>query len=292
MIQIESILVVTDLSAYSRHAVQRAARLAEALSIEKGVVLHVLEQSWIDSVKHFMGASMGVEKGAVDEAMRSLQALTDEIRQKTNFALVPQVRTGKILDVINKASTDFDLLVCGAHGEYQIASLALGTTSQRLASTTLKPVLVVKNNSERPYRRVLIAVDFSPNSVKALRFSRAIAPKAETRIVHVFEHLFEKKMAYAGLSDEIIEEYRAKARSEAEAEMAQIIESAEISSDMFDIFLKHGHPAARLHEIIDEWDPDLVIAGKHGRSRLEEFLLGSVTMHLLTESKNDVLVVT
>ncbi len=291
MTKIESILAATDFSADSRRAVRRAATLAAALSIRKSVVLHVLEDSWVDTVKRFLGTPAEAEKGAVDEALRSLQRLTEEVGWKTGIVPEPWVRTGKILQVVAETSNDFDLIVLGAHGEYQVASLALGTTSQRLASTTLKPLLVVKNNPEKPYLRVLIAVDFSPNSVKALRFSQAIAPKAETRVVHVYEHFSEKKLAYAGLSDETIERYRAKARSEAEREITRTMQSAGISSDVLDIFLEHGHPAAMLHTIIDEWNPDLVIAGKHGRSRLEEFLLGSVTMHLLTESRSDVLVV-
>ena len=41
----------------------------------------------------------------------------------------------------------------------------------------------------------------------------------------------------------------------------------------------------------EELSADLIVIGKHGRSMVEEWLLGSVTRHVLAGSKCDVLVV-
>jgi nucleotide-binding universal stress UspA family protein len=37
--------------------------------------------------------------------------------------------------------------------------------------------------------------------------------------------------------------------------------------------------------------PDLIVLGKHGRSRLDKLLLGSVTQHTLDQTSCDVLIV-
>jgi nucleotide-binding universal stress UspA family protein len=52
-----------------------------------------------------------------------------------------------------------------------------------------------------------------------------------------------------------------------------------------------GHAPFKLPEIARKRDIELIVVGKHGRWRIEEFLLGSVTLHVLSQSHCDVLVV-
>ncbi|HET20308.1 MAG TPA: universal stress protein, partial [Chromatiales bacterium] len=49
-------------------------------------------------------------------------------------------------------------------------------------------------------------------------------------------------------------------------------------------------PPACILEQEEEKDADLIIIGKHGKEMGEELLLGSVTKHVLAESRGDVLV--
>jgi len=291
MVKIQSILAATDFSPTARHAVHRAAILAATLSISKSAVLHVLEESWLDLLKQFAGISIEVEQGIIDETMRSLGELAWDIRKKTNFFLEPQVRIGNILNTIAHAFSDFDLFVLGARGQHPVRSLALGTTSQRLLGKIRKPVLVVKQEPTRPYQHLLVAVDFSPNSARALGYSKTIAPEALISVVHVFEPLFEKKMVYAGASDELVEQYRVKARIDAESHMTEFIRAVGMESVSLSRVIEYGHAPDKLPKIAEKLTPDLIIVGKHGRSRIEEFLLGSVTLHMLSESVCDVLVV-
>ena len=45
-----------------------------------------------------------------------------------------------------------------------------------------------------------------------------------------------------------------------------------------------GSPARVLIEKADEWKPDLIVVGSHGRSRLERLILGSVSQKVLSEA--------
>lgn len=291
MDQIRSILAATDFSQDGRYAAERAALLASALGVPRGVLLHVLEQSWLDTLKQFVTSSAEVRLGIMDEASRSLAALVEEIRQMSGFSFEPQVLTGNTLDTIISTAEDFSVVVLGAHGSHPVRALALGTTSQRLLGRIRLPVLVVKNKPVGPYRRVLVAVDFSENSLRALEYSRVIAPQAKIVLAHVFESLFEMKMISVGVSPEIIEEYRRKARLEAEAQMTHFIQKAGADSLPLVRVIEHGNAHARLPEIAGKLVPDLIIVGKRGKSRLQEFLLGSLTLHVLAQSLCDVLVV-
>jgi nucleotide-binding universal stress UspA family protein len=290
MTGIRSILAATDFSPDARHAAERAAVLGATLAIQRGVLLHVLEQSWIDSLKQLVSSPVEVEQGIIADAGHSLAELVEEVRQLSRFSLEPQVRVGNALNEIVEAASGFDLLILGARGRHPIRALTLGTTSQRLLSKIRQPVLVVKRKPDTPYQRVLVAVDFSPNSFKALLYSRVIAPQALVYLVHSFEPLFEGKMRYAGASDETIEEYRIKAHLEAETEMTRFIEASGIDSRQIFRLVEYGHAPSKLPEIAHKYGPDLIIVGKHGRSHIEEFLLGSVTLHVLAQSQCDVLV--
>lgn len=291
MIEIQSILVATDFSLDSRHAVERAAILGSALAMNRGALLHVMEQSWIDSLKQFLRVPTEVEHEVLEAASRSLNDLAQGIRRSSGFSFEQRLTVGNTLDVIGKVASEFDLLVLGARGRHPVRALALGTTSQRILNKTRRPVLVVKRKPKAPYERVLVGVDFSPYSLKALQYSQVVAPEAVIFLAHLFEPLFEMKMVSAGVSNEIIEEYRVKAHLEAEASLTGFIKESGVDPRNLVRIVEHGHAPGKLPEIARKWAPELIIVGKHGRSRIEELLLGSVTLHILAESRCDVLVV-
>jgi len=46
-----------------------------------------------------------------------------------------------------------------------------------------------------------------------------------------------------------------------------------------------GSPASELMARADQWEPDLIVVGSHGRTALRRFVLGSVSQHVLTEAR-------
>ena len=60
----------------------------------------------------------------------------------------------------------------------------------------------------------------------------------------------------------------------------------------YDAVVVEGEASQRIVEQEQEHDCDLVVLGKHGRSAVEDLLLGSVTQHVLAEGSADVLVAT
>jgi nucleotide-binding universal stress UspA family protein len=62
----------------------------------------------------------------------------------------------------------------------------MGTTAECVIRFSDRPVLMVKNASEAPYRRVLVAFDGSEGAIRALHTALAIAPGAEFRVVHAW----------------------------------------------------------------------------------------------------------
>jgi nucleotide-binding universal stress UspA family protein len=55
---------------------------------------------------------------------------------------------------------------------------------ERLLRQTQRPVLVVGNPDQSPYRRVLVPVDLTPASAAGARFAAAFLPRASLHLLH------------------------------------------------------------------------------------------------------------
>jgi nucleotide-binding universal stress UspA family protein len=257
----------------------------------RGVVLHVLQSSWLNTLKDSLALPTEVGGSLEADALRFLDELVTAARIQSGFMLEPKAYGGSVVDTIVDASEGFDLLALGARGKHSPQELAVGTTVERLVRQIQKPVLVVKREAASAYRRGLVAVDFSAHSHTAFTWAKEIAPQAEICLVHVFEAPFESEKLSMGVSEQALQEYRAQASKEADEEMRRFIESSGMDAQGLHISIEHGsHVAGVLRDKAVEMDADLVVVGKHGKSLLERLLMGSVTLRLLTECSCDVLV--
>lgn len=286
------ILATTDLSAPARHAAERAALVSKDTEASLDL-LHVANFSPLEQLQLLMGAAPEeIEAQVLDTARERLLKLAAGLRQRYDVTAATYAVAGSLLDELARRYADLstDLLVCGAKGEGVLRRLLLGSTARRILSSAKCPVLVVKQAPHEKYHRVLVPVDFSPSSLRAIRHARSIAPLASIVLLNTYEVPFEERMLYANVDDEIIKHYRVAARKVASQKLDALCYEAGLSLNEFDLVLLHGDPRLRIIEQEQEEDCDLIVMGKHGKSLLEEMLLGSVTEHVLAESQSDVLV--
>lgn len=286
------ILATTDLSAPARHAAERAA-LVSAETAAQLDLLHVANLAPLERLRQLMGSSGAeLENRVLDAARSKLVDLAGHHAGVGDDAEALVDLAGALLAELARESDALaaGLLVCGAKGESVIRHFVLGTTALRVLSTTRCPVLVVKQPPHEPYRRLLVPVDFSPSSLRAIRHARSIAPGAEVVLLHAFDVPFEGKLRYASVDDEVIHHYRIVAKQEATQKLQALRDLAGLSALGTRLLVLHGDPTFRIIEQEQECDCDLIVVGKHGESVLEELLLGSVTKHVLAESQGDVLV--
>ncbi|MBW7834191.1 MAG: universal stress protein [Simplicispira suum] len=292
MTPLTRILAATDFSAHARHATERAALVSKDTAAPLDL-FHVANLAPLERLRQFMGSTPGeLERQVLDSAREKLHGLATALEQRYGVAAGTQAVTGALLAELTKEidSLAAGLLVCGAKGESVIRHLVLGTTAQRVLSTTSCPVLVVKQAPHEPYRRLLVPVDFSPASLRAIRHARSIAPQAELVLLHAFEVPFEGKLRYASVDQNIITYYRIVVRQEASQKLQALCDQAGLSHTETHQIVLHGEPSLRIIEQEQEQDCDLIVMGKHGQSVLEELLLGSVTRYVLDESQGDILV--
>jgi nucleotide-binding universal stress UspA family protein len=182
------------------------------------------------------------------------------------------------------------LLLMGARGPHFVREHILGSTTERVLRTSLRPLLVVKQRPHSPYRRILAAVDFSAHAEAAINIAHAWLPSADIVLLHAFEVEFETTLHLAGVGESEINKYRIQAREAAKLEMEAFIERLQVPGRLVSRLFVHGAPTLHILEQEQLLDPDLIVMGKHGLSALEELLLGSVTQHVLAYSRCDVLV--
>jgi nucleotide-binding universal stress UspA family protein len=287
------ILAATDFSAPARQAADRAARLAHETDAPLSL-MHVLSGGALNELRQWLGVGHALEQQLQDHAAQQLQQLADEL-QATRHVPVRMVRaSGTPIDEIVREADALQaaLLVLGARGEGFLRRMVLGSTSERLLRRTRRPLLVVRQTPHEAYRRVLLALDFSPWSVHAVAAARRVAPHAHFVLLNAFQVPFEGKLRFAGVDAATIEHYRQRARADANQRVRALAQGAGLRSGQWEPCVVEGDASMCIVEQEAQHGCDLVVLGKHGQSVTEDLLLGSVTKHVLAEGSADVLVST
>lgn len=290
---LRQLLALTDFSASARHAAERAALLAKETGAALDL-LHVIATGPMEQLQRLSGGlPAGVEEGLIDAARGELQHLAELLVRHRGVAPGIHVAQGALLRSLMEQADQInpDLIVLGAQGVSYMRHFLLGSTAERMLRKTLQPMLVVKQHPHETYQRVLVPVDFSAASLPAIRLARTVAPEAEIVVLHAFEVPFEGKLQYAGVDEIEIARYRAVAHQEANAKLRDFVRDTGLSPESTTPLALYGDPSRRVIEQEHERDCDLIVVGKHGESLIEN-LLGSVTKHVLVESRGDVLVST
>ncbi|UMY63657.1 universal stress protein [Pseudomonas sp. LS.1a] len=289
MSPLNHVLVATDLSTSARNAAERAAHLCKAQQASLDL-LYVANPAPFERLKQLVAPDDDLLKRVLDTAGEKIRALAAMLFQRYDIAAGVQVAHGSVTTEITRVVQDKrnDLLVCGAKGQSVARRLLLGSTVQKMLNHMPCPLLVVKQAPRDAYRTLLVAVDFSSSSLRAIKLAKAIAPQAEIILLHVYEAPFEGSMRFANIDHDTLMHYRNVIRKDAVKQLAVLSEIAGVA-DARQIVV-HGDPGWQIAEQEQALECDLIVVGKQGESALEELLIGSVTKHVLNESQCDVLV--
>lgn len=124
--------------------------------------------------------------------------------------------------------------------------------------------------------RILVPVDFSDHSQKALRFAVQIAKATHAKLDLLHSHTpplgtvtpYDYALPAAVL---------AELRAEAEKQLAETLAQAKAQDAEAESHLSDGHPTSAICDAAERLASDLIVMGTHGHSGLKHLLLGSVT---------------
>jgi nucleotide-binding universal stress UspA family protein len=195
------------------------------------------------------------------------------------------------------------LLVVGAT-EAPRLSRVFGSTADRVVRKATCPVLVLRGELPVPPRRVLLPVDLSPLSAEAFEIGLGllaqIAPAAGPERVPEVEAFFvvlepenAKERVPLDLLAPIVP--LAPITPIADGELRRFVTvhsaAAAVTSLPVAVRVETGFVDSAILDRIEQWGPDLVIFGTHGRGGFERFLLGSVAATVVRDGWTNVLVI-
>lgn len=292
MTSLKRILAATDFSPLGNGAIRRAAWLAAR---EGGELLIVHAMPPLSAPHGAFGADDELPLPVRMRAAADAKLAT--LVQQATQAGVRRVR-GEIVEgsghrvVADMADTfDPELLVIGAHGKGLVQQFFLGGTASRILAHAACPVLVVRRQPEGDYRQALVAVDLGPRSSAVLRASVGVAGQARLTVIHACQAPFEAELRYKQFPEQDIAPHAEREAEAAQRNMQALLSGPDLAGLDLTSRIAHGHPNPVLPDAASSLDADLIVAGRHGGSQLEEAALGSITKFLVYYAPCDVLVV-
>lgn len=288
------ILAATDLSAPAGHAVDRAALLAQQHGARLRLV-HVSPPAPMARLAQLISAGAlpaDLAPRLRDSTQARLQALASQLAAQHGVQADVNALVGELLPTLQDEAEALHcgLIVLGGQGETTLRHLLLGSTAERLLSGATRPMLVVRQTPQATYQCVLVAVDLSPASLRAIDLARTVAPGARLCLLHAFDLPFEGSLRYAGVSEDEITRYRLEAQAQAEGQLNELAASAGLAAHEVLAVTRHGDATTRITEQAQAFGADLIVVGKHADGVLERLFLGSVTKRVLADTQVDVLV--
>ena len=135
-------------------------------------------------------------------------------------------------------------------------------------------------------RRILIAVDEQPVSVRAAELGAELARSlgGEVALVHVNDP------GYAGDTGISPKELIDRAEEDSKRLLAGFRQRLSLPASTLE-FVQTGAPAATIVRAAKEWPADLIVIASHGRTGVRRALLGSVAEGVMRNAPCPVLVV-
>lgn len=196
---------------------------------------------------------------------------------------------GAPLPVLLEAAEDAGLLVVGSRGHNAFESSWLGSVSQHLAGHAACPVAVVRPAHNPRARRILVGVDGSPSSERALAYAAERADLTGERVLAVYAYQFPT-FAGTGLAVQPIdidtEPVEEAGRLAAELVAGVAVDHPDVHPESTAVIGRAGRVLANLSD-----DASLVVVGSRGRNPWKQLLLGSVSLQVLHRASCPVVVV-
>lgn len=293
LFQCMKILLAIDNSDASREVVDQVGR--RPWPVEATIELvHVMEpvHPWVtsDTAREFERLSQRV----LEDAKAALS--------KRGLSVASQLLEGDPKRVIleHAARVGASRIVLGARGSTGIERLLLGSVSAAVLRHAPCSVEVVRRRPGPPSHKwkILLATDGSAGAeLAALSVAWHPWPEGtEVRILSAVEVTLPPLLALAeppGIEFKIVEERRVEAMKRAQdaVDVAAGIVSVNCRNVSQAISVLLERPAKIILDEADQWDPDLIVLGSHGRHGMDHFLLGSVSEAVATHAHCSVEVV-
>jgi nucleotide-binding universal stress UspA family protein len=300
MVSFKKILVPTDFSDHSEHALRYANAFAK---LSGGTIdcVHVVDTTFLGDVGH---AGAYVTTGDIERSVESMKAQAEKelrhfVRKEKLLGteVKPHLRQGHAAEEIVAVADEIsaDLIVIPTHGRSGLDRLVFGGTCDKVLRSAKVPVLVVKlhehdglsKDGKLSLKTVLCPMDFSAFSRSALPLAHSLCKQfgAELTLAHIVDTRFDypEWTAQVAMNNS---EYLLKAATE---NLDRTVK--ELSDIKTKVHVSLGVPHRTLIDATSDNKVDLVVIPTHGRKGVAHALMGSVAEKVVRGAQCPVLVV-
>jgi nucleotide-binding universal stress UspA family protein len=142
-----------------------------------------------------------------------------------------------------------------------------------------------------PFKKILVATDFSPHATVALRLACDLARQSEAALclVHAYDPLPFALPEGSSIYDVAT---LARLREDLTKHLAAVQGSVlELGVRQVETKLVEGQPYREIVRAAQEWGAQLIVTGTHGRTGMAHLLLGSVAERVARKAPCPVMVV-
>jgi nucleotide-binding universal stress UspA family protein len=287
---IRKVVVATDFSAGSVHAVDRGVRLARAHGAGL-VLLHAFDPgAWraLHAVFDIQRLTGEVPSGVV--AREQLAVLAESLAAKTGLEVTAHNGVGDPAAAIAAHVKTMKSALVVIARRADPAAPGLGSTLMRVLRSAPCPVLVVRNGAAKDYERVLAAVDLRDVSWRAASAALDWFPGAEHQLLSVIDPAWQRELmrhpAAPGQGGDESLHARAERQLQRLAHDLCLGPGCRVRSEVVE-----GIPVRVIVDRAAAWPADCVAVGRHGQGTIADRFLGSTSLDLLHHAAADVLVV-
>jgi nucleotide-binding universal stress UspA family protein len=229
-----------------------------------------------------VGDVMGAMRRPCEKALKDAERLAKE-----EGVLIRTIcEEGEIFERISDlaAAENCDLIVMGRRGLHRLERSLVGSVTARVIGYSQRDVLVVPDDTQVGFQRVLVATDGSkqcrPAVEKAIDFSQSYG--GEISVVSIVDVPAE----FYAEAPQVVEDMIHKAKIYVE----EVKKKAEASGVKAEAFVKEGEAYQAIVDLAKERDVNIIVMGSHGRTGLKRLLMGSVAEKVIGYAPCPVLV--
>ena len=143
------------------------------------------------------------------------------------------------------------------------------------------------------FRKLLVAIDFSPDSDEALRqaHERAVSTGAQLAVCHIVPNHLRSNLLFPHISRVAALNVSLELPEFAKSVSTRVSEITGRTEREFELIVDDGTPPALILSHAEEWKAELIFMGSHGETSAADVLLGSITSSVLRHAHCPVLVV-
>ena len=198
------------------------------------------------------------------------------------------LRSGVARDILNESHQNYDMLVVGRTGISKIENITLGSVASKLVDVVAHPPIIVVGENTKS-KKIIIAIDGSTESMKAVRCAGALLDPATCEILlcHVIRPLSVQQM---GAKELFLPKHEVEWISANQRKIIPVINEAkrhlkeaglseeQISSE---ILIYQKSRAAAIVKTASKGGYDTIVLGRRGLTAVGEFQIGRVSRKIL-----------